>query len=110
MYVVMSAADRTAESAAKSVLGGSQDYLFKPLIKALLIKKVETLLEIVKGYGCSSNRHCSVVLPDTVFLRSHYSCAARCFLISSILLVCCFESHANIDLLLLLLVVVVVVV
>lgn len=49
----MSAADRTAESAAKSVEGGGQDYLFKPLIKELLIKKVETLLEIVQGYGAS---------------------------------------------------------
>jgi len=58
----MSAADRTAESAAKSVEGGGQDYLFKPLIKELLIKKVETLLEIVQGYVASPSFDRSIVL------------------------------------------------
>lgn len=47
--ILMSSADQSAETASKSVMGGSHDYLFKPLIKALLLKKIETILAAVHG-------------------------------------------------------------
>lgn len=47
--ILMSAADKTAESVATSVQRGSQDYLFKPLIRPLLLRKINTLLQV--GHG-----------------------------------------------------------
>merc|ERR1711934_483117 len=47
--ILMSAADRTSETAARSVQEGGHDYLFKPLIKDLLRRKIDTILAAVRG-------------------------------------------------------------
>jgi hypothetical protein len=41
----MSGQDKTAEKAASAIRDGGQDFLFKPLIKPLFIKKIATVLE-----------------------------------------------------------------
>jgi hypothetical protein len=41
----MSGEDKTAETAASAIREGGQDFLFKPLIKPLFIKKISTVLE-----------------------------------------------------------------
>jgi DNA-binding NtrC family response regulator len=43
--ILMSGEDKTPETAASAIREGSQDFLFKPLIKPLLIKKISTVLE-----------------------------------------------------------------
>lgn len=43
--ILMSGEDKTPETAASAIQVGSQDFLFKPLIKPLFIKKIATVLE-----------------------------------------------------------------
>eukprot|EP01094_Clydonella_sp_ATCC50884_P016722 TRINITY_DN2793_c0_g1_i10.p1 TRINITY_DN2793_c0_g1~~TRINITY_DN2793_c0_g1_i10.p1 ORF type:complete len:591 (-),score=169.42 TRINITY_DN2793_c0_g1_i10:74-1846(-) len=47
--ILMSSSECSNETAASSVIRGSHDYLFKPLIKPLLLRKIETILDAVQG-------------------------------------------------------------
>ena len=49
--IFMSAEETNARAADKAIQQGSHDYLFKPLIRSVFLKKVETILENIQRFS-----------------------------------------------------------
>lgn len=76
----MSGEDKTAETAASAIKVGSQDFLFKPLIKPLFIKKIGTVLENLLRFDIPHSLLLHLLINDTARkekLHTRHSCTKR---------------------------------